>query len=99
VVVPVGEVQAAVGQSMNVALILPEDPADSGSDGIEAAAGACMSWLRVERGFVSWAWGCTGRRTVCPYAMVTPIVEMAGRNRSLAVLGAARKRRDLVRVG
>jgi hypothetical protein len=32
-----GEVLAAVGRSMNVALIRPEDPAD---DGVEAAAGA-----------------------------------------------------------
>ena len=35
-----GEVLAAVGRSMNVALIRPEEPADSGGDGIEAAAGA-----------------------------------------------------------
>jgi hypothetical protein len=35
-----GEVLAAVGRSMNVALIRPEEPADSGGDAIEAAAGA-----------------------------------------------------------
>ena len=35
-----GEVLAAVGRSMNVALIRPEEPADSGGDSIEAAAGA-----------------------------------------------------------
>ena len=35
-----GEVLAAVGRSMNVALIRPQEPADSGGDGIEAAAGA-----------------------------------------------------------
>jgi hypothetical protein len=35
-----GEVLAALGRSMNVTLIRPEDPADSGSDAIEAAAGA-----------------------------------------------------------
>jgi hypothetical protein len=41
-----GEVLAAVGRSMNVALIRPEEPADSGGDGIEAAAGALQ---RAER--------------------------------------------------
>lgn len=35
-----GEVLAAVGRSMNVALIRPEEPADSGGDSITAAAGA-----------------------------------------------------------
>ena len=35
-----GEVLAAVGRSMNVTLIRPQEPADSGGDGIEAAAGA-----------------------------------------------------------
>ncbi len=35
-----GEVLAAVGRSMNVALIRPEEPADSGGDSIAAAAGA-----------------------------------------------------------
>jgi hypothetical protein len=35
-----GEVLAAIGRSMNVTLIRPEDPAESGSDGIAAAAGA-----------------------------------------------------------
>ena len=34
------EVLAAVGRSMNVALIRPEEPADSGADGIQAAARA-----------------------------------------------------------
>ena len=34
------EVLAAVGRSMNVALIRPEDPADDDADGLEAAAGA-----------------------------------------------------------
>jgi hypothetical protein len=35
-----GEVLAAVGRSMNVTLIRPEEPADSGGDGIAAAADA-----------------------------------------------------------
>ena len=35
-----GEVLAAAGQSMNVTLIRPEDPADGDSDGIAAAAAA-----------------------------------------------------------
>ena len=35
-----GEVLTAIGQSMNVALIKPEDPADSASNGMQAAAGA-----------------------------------------------------------
>ena len=35
-----GEVLAAVGRSMNVTLIRPQEPADSAGDGIEAAAGA-----------------------------------------------------------
>src|SRR5260370_16577410 len=35
-----GEVLAAIGRSMNVTLIRPEDPGDKDSDGIEAAAGA-----------------------------------------------------------
>jgi hypothetical protein len=35
-----GEVLAAVGRSMNVALIRPPDPADDDGDGLEAAAGA-----------------------------------------------------------
>jgi hypothetical protein len=35
-----GEVLAAVGRSMNVALIRPRDPADKDGDGMEAAAGA-----------------------------------------------------------
>ena len=35
-----GEVLAAVGRSMNVTLIRPEEPADSGGDGLAAAAGA-----------------------------------------------------------
>ena len=35
-----GEVLAAVGRSMNVALIRPEEPADSGGDGLAAAADA-----------------------------------------------------------
>ena len=35
-----GEVLAAVGRSMNVTLIRPQEPVDSGDDGIEAAAGA-----------------------------------------------------------
>ena len=35
-----GEVLAAVGRSMNVTLIRPEGPADSGGDGMAAAAGA-----------------------------------------------------------
>ena len=34
------EVLAALGRSMNVALIRPEDPADDDRDGFEAAAGA-----------------------------------------------------------
>jgi len=34
------EVLAAVGRSMNVTLIRPEEPADSGGDGVAAAAGA-----------------------------------------------------------
>ena len=34
------EVLAAVGRSMNVALIRPKDPADDDIDGLEAAAGA-----------------------------------------------------------
>ena len=35
-----GEVLAAVGRSMNVTLIRPQEPVDSGGDGLEAAAGA-----------------------------------------------------------
>ena len=35
-----GAVLAAVGRSMNVTLIRPEEPADSGGDGLAAAAGA-----------------------------------------------------------
>jgi hypothetical protein len=35
-----GEVLAALGRSMNVTLIRPEDPADKDKDGIEIAAGA-----------------------------------------------------------
>ncbi len=35
-----GEVLAAVGRSMNVTLIRPEEPADSAGDAIETAAGA-----------------------------------------------------------
>ena len=35
-----GAVLAAVGRSMNVTLIQPEEPADSGGDGLAAAAGA-----------------------------------------------------------
>jgi hypothetical protein len=35
-----GEVLTAIGRSMNVALIKPEDPADSASNGMQAAAGA-----------------------------------------------------------
>jgi hypothetical protein len=35
-----GEVLAAVGRSMNVTLIRPQEPVDSGDDGIEAAAEA-----------------------------------------------------------
>jgi hypothetical protein len=35
-----GVVLAAVGRSMNVTLIRPEEPADSGGDGVAAAAGA-----------------------------------------------------------
>ena len=35
-----GEVLAAVGRSMNVTLIRPEEPADSGGDGMAAAADA-----------------------------------------------------------
>ena len=35
-----GEVLAAVGRSMNVTLIRPEEPADSGGDGVAAAADA-----------------------------------------------------------
>ena len=35
-----GEVLAAVGRSMNVTLIRPEEPADSGGDSVAAAAGA-----------------------------------------------------------
>ncbi len=35
-----GEVFAALGRSMNVTLIRPEDPADKDKDGLEVAAGA-----------------------------------------------------------
>jgi hypothetical protein len=49
-----GEVLAAVGQSMNVTLIRPEDPADSDSDGIAEAAAALQR----------------AGRTTSPYALV-----------------------------
>jgi hypothetical protein len=35
-----GAVLAAVGRSMNVTLIRPEEPADTGGDALAAAAGA-----------------------------------------------------------
>jgi hypothetical protein len=49
-----GEVLAAVGQSMNVTLIRPEDPADGDSDGMAAAAAALQR----------------AGRTTSPYALV-----------------------------
>jgi hypothetical protein len=49
-----GEVLAAVGQSMNVTLIRPEDPADGNSDGLTAAAAALQR----------------AGRTTSPYALV-----------------------------
>jgi hypothetical protein len=49
-----GEVLAAVGRSMNVTLIRPEEPADSGGDAVAAAAGALQR----------------AGRTTSPYALV-----------------------------
>jgi hypothetical protein len=40
------EVLAAVGRSMNVALIRPPEPADDDADGLEAAAGALQQAAR-----------------------------------------------------
>lgn len=50
-----GEVLAAVGRSMNVTLIRPEDPGNPGGDEVEAAAGALRRAGRV----------------TSPYALVT----------------------------
>jgi len=59
------EVLTAVGRSMNVALIRPQDPAEPGPPGLEAAAGALQR---------------AGRAT-SPYALVPadPLAAMAGR--------------------
>ena len=58
-----GEVLAAVGQSMNVTLIRPEDPADGDSDAIAVAAAALQR----------------AGRTTSPYALVLadPLVAVA----------------------
>jgi hypothetical protein len=64
-----GEVLAAVGRSMNVTLIRPEEPADSGGDGVAAAAGALRR---------------AGRAT-SPYALVTadPLAAVAASWRAM----------------
>ena len=64
-----GEVLAAVGRSMNVTLIRPEEPADPGGDAIAAAAGA------LER---------AGRATA-PYALVAadPLAAVAASWRAM----------------
>ena len=64
-----GEVLAAVGRSMNVTLIRPEEPADPGGDGIAAAAGALQR---------------AGRATA-PYALVAadPLAAVAARWRAM----------------
>jgi hypothetical protein len=58
-----GEVLAAVGRSMNVALIRPEDHPDNDGDGLEAAAGALQR----------------AGRTASPYALVAadPLAALA----------------------
>ena len=47
-----GEVLAAVGRSMNVTLIRPKEPADSGGDGIAAAADALQRAGRITSPYV-----------------------------------------------
>ena len=64
-----GEVLAAVGRSMNVTLIRPEEPADSAGDGLAAAAGALQR---------------AGRATA-PYALVAadPLAAVAASWRAM----------------
>ena len=64
-----GEVLAAVGRSMNVTLIRPEEPADSGGDGIAAAADALQR----------------AGRTMSPYALVAadPLAAVAASWRAM----------------
>jgi len=69
-----GEVLAAADRSMNVTLIRPQEPADSGGDGIEAAAGALQR---------------AGRAT-SPYALVPadPLAPFSARAASSQVRGS-----------
>ena len=64
-----GEVRAAVGRSMNVTLIRPEEPADSGGDGLAAAADALRR----------------AGRTTSPYALVAadPLAAVAASWRAM----------------